>query len=357
MTFKKEIIKCKKYILPIFLIKRYQYFKRNEEAIMYKTMYQIVFTDTIFLLALCVICVLFCCNMMADERKIEPPDPFMLDATEEERIQAKITYIAACLGITEGSATIKPKGFRPMFVVEDFADLPDGWKAGEMTIVKRNEATKSYETIVFPNETVKNYGMNIMKLATLATNDKKVIAEGGIGITHAQNQKEVYREIFQGIMSTSMPIDMVVKKYRMPDDLKLGELCLSYGFEKNRDNVTIRRGVTFARDASAFSVSSITDDVSSLAKYLDAKYDALTKELNSPPAFRKWIMLDGIFLVEGKYVSSDLVKVVLVDKDGKQLEIELSKLSPTDKLYTKRRYEINKATEKNNKNTNPQKSK
>jgi hypothetical protein len=55
-------------------------------------------------------------------------------------------------------------------------------------------------------------------------------------------------------------------------------------------------------------------------------------------------MLDGIFSVEGKYVSSDLVKVVLIDKDGKQSEIELTKLSPTDKLYTKRRYEINKAT-------------
>jgi hypothetical protein len=294
-------------------------------------------------------CVLSISSILIDS-KIEETD----DEAMERYYRENLAVILRELKIKEGDATIKPKGFRPMLVNEDLPDLPDTLKVNKLSLIDSSAIQKNYETVALSDGYV-SYEIELYRCRNSKDDDKKIT--DGIVVTYTTNQKIAFKIIFDHIMNTSMAMEDVVKDYHKSDELKLGEVCLFEYLFKDRINTNKKNHILFVNNSTTFVVGSITEDVSSLAKYLDAKYAALTKEINSPPAFRKWFMLDGIFLVEGKYVSSDLVKVVLVDKNGKQLEIELSKLLPIDKLYTKRRHEINKATEKNNKNNNPQKSK
>jgi hypothetical protein len=263
-----------------------------------------------------------------------------LENSLERYYQENVSILLSSLKLKECLDSIKPIGFRPILMSEDINDLPCNLSVDE--IVKSGHIDKqlTYTTIILPNEAA-DYKIYL----TVKNKDTNEEQKGTVSILlfYSSSQKGAFRNIFFNMINSSMVISDIALHYGQSDEYNLGELCLVRPSPIILPN-KLRNKICFIRNSTAFIEQSRTIDVSSLAKYLDAKYDALTKELNSPPAFRKWFMLDGIFSVEGKYVSSDLVKVVLADKDGKQSEIELSKLSPTDKLYTKRRYEINKAT-------------
>ncbi|MDR0390794.1 MAG: hypothetical protein LBH59_02725, partial [Planctomycetaceae bacterium] len=264
------------------------------------------------------------------------------DEAVEKDYQENIKGFLTSLDIKECSDAIKPTGFRPVLVKDDFENVPREFFVREpIELPPYTRTIIKYKTIILPDEHV-DYEIFITNSNEKLKSVTKVITT--INLCYSTTQQNAFKYIFHQTANSFAGISEIGKLYRKSNEF--GDFCLVNQPPIPQKTVGYKNKIYFINNCTAYVIRSRDKDVTPLAQYIDKRYTELTAELNSPPAFRMWFTPDKIFSVEAKYISSDLTKVKLIGKDDKQIEIELSKLSSVDQLYIKRRVEVEDAKSK-----------
>jgi hypothetical protein len=261
----------------------------------------------------------------------------------EKDYQDKINGFLLSLNIEECSDTIKPVGVRPVLLNDDFDSVPREFSVSEkINLSSFNGQTITHKTIVLPNESIE-YEIYTADNSNESQPNRNNSTE--IKLCYSTTQKKAFKFIFFGTANSMFNPSEIGNIYRKSNEF--GEFCL-VNQPISEKPIGYKYKIYFINNCTACFIRSRDRDVTPLAQYIDKRYTELTKELNSPPAFRKWFAPDKIFSIEAKYISSDSTKVKLIRKDdNKQIEIESSKLSSVDQLYIKRRAEVEDAKSKN----------
>jgi hypothetical protein len=291
-----------------------------------------------------VVSVLFCLFMLQNLFLFaETNENKLSEDLSEKYYQDKIKGFLSSLDIKECSDTIKPVGFRPVLLNDDFdLILRDFSVSEEINLSSFYGQTITYKTIVLPNESIEYEIFTVDNSNEFQPNRNNSTE---IKLCYSTTQQKAFKFIFNKTTNSFISHAEMGKLYRKSNEF--GEFCL-VNQPISKKPIGYKNKIYFINNCTAYFIRSRDRDVTPLAQYIDKRYSELTKELNSPPAFRKWFTPDKIFSVEAKYISSDSKKVKLICKDdNKQIEIELSKLSSVDQLYIKRRVEIEDAKSKN----------
>jgi hypothetical protein len=273
-----------------------------------------------------------------DEQLKNDSEMAQIDEQWEKWYREHVVHILGGLNLTEGSTTILPIKYRPLLGLEDVFGFPDdvfvrgeiapgvGYSEQEPNTVVRAKEHVSYEIYLRKSDTTLPNGYIPLK----------------IFVMYSKTQKQAFRYIFENMLNSSRPIEMIIRGYGISEEYQLGELCLVSPPPDILPNAK-RRKILFIKNCTSLIIDchgSMGYDVSALARYVDKKYADLTAELNNPPAFRQWTLEDAEDKIEAKYQSSMDAEVTLENTDGELIKIEMSRLSKPDQLYVQRRMEI-----------------
>jgi hypothetical protein len=183
----------------------------------------------------------------------------------------------------------------------------------------------------------------------------------------ANSQKSLLTEIFRSHLNSTMSYRHYFDELK---NIQLGDICFAHPSPIIFPNRKRERILVIYKDNVAFDINVMRKDtrimkaiseeippnyeqeidVTDVAKYVIMTYEKLNEDLLSDLVFREWIILSEKTTLKAKYLDSKNEKVQLKKEDGSTLMVELSKLSPQDRIYVQRRVEIADAEEKQLKN-------